>query len=197
MKLIVGLGNPGGRYERTRHNAGFMVVDAFARKFRIEIDRHERDAYVGKGQIAGRTVMVAKPQTFMNLSGSAVSKLVSAHVESLDDLIVVYDDIDLPVGRLRIRQGGSAGTHNGMKSIVASLASEKFPRVRFGVKGEDYAMARDLADYVLDDFPPEDEPKVESAIARAVDALSVIARGDLSRAMNQFNKDPVEEEPKP
>lgn len=197
MKLIVGLGNPGGRYERTRHNAGFMVVDAFARKFRIEIDRHERDAYVGKGQIAGRTVMVAKPQTFMNLSGSAVSKLVSAHLESLDDLIVVYDDIDLPVGRLRIRQGGSAGTHNGMKSIVASLASEKFPRVRFGVKGEDYATARDLADYVLDDFPPEDEPKVESAIARAVDALSVIARGDLSRAMNQFNKDPVEEEPTP
>ncbi|MCM2314191.1 MAG: aminoacyl-tRNA hydrolase [Thermoanaerobaculia bacterium] len=197
MKLIVGLGNPGGRYERTRHNAGFMVVDAFARKFRIEIDRHERDAYVGKGQIAGRTVMVAKPQTFMNLSGSAVSKLVSAHLESLDDLVVVYDDIDLPVGRLRIRQGGSAGTHNGMKSIVASLASEKFARVRVGVKGEDYATARDLADYVLDDFPPEDEPKVEGAIARAVDALAVITRGDLARAMNQFNKDPVEEEPKP
>ena len=90
MKMIVGLGNPGGRYERTRHNVGFMVVDAFARKFRIDIDRHERDAFVGKGQIAGRTVMVAKPQTFMNLSGGAVSKLVNAHVESLDDLIVVY-----------------------------------------------------------------------------------------------------------
>ena len=197
MKLIVGLGNPGSRYERTRHNVGFMVVDAFAKKFRIEIDRHERDAYVGKGQIAGRTVMLAKPQTFMNLSGNAVLKLVNAHIESLDDLVVVYDDIDLPVGRLRIRQGGSAGTHNGMKSIVASLASEKFPRIRFGVKGEDYAQARDLADYVLDDFALDDEPRVESAVARAVDALAVIARGDLARAMNQFNKDPSEEEPKP
>ncbi len=197
MKMIVGLGNPGGRYERTRHNVGFMVVDAFARKFRIDIDRHERDAFVGKGQIAGRTVMVAKPQTFMNLSGGAVSKLVNAHVESLDDLIVVYDDIDLPVGRLRIRQGGSAGTHNGMRSIVETLASERFPRVRFGVRGEDYAAARDLADYVLANFPILDEPKVESAIARAVDALAVIARGDLSRAMNQFNKDPIEEEPAP
>ncbi|MGK2858318.1 MAG: aminoacyl-tRNA hydrolase [Thermoanaerobaculia bacterium] len=197
MKLIVGLGNPGGRYERTRHNVGFMVAEAFASKFRIAIDRHERDAYVGKGQIAGRTVMVARPQTFMNLSGNAVSKLVSAHIDSLDDLIVVYDDIDLPVGRLRIRQGGSAGTHNGMKSIVESLGSEKFPRVRFGVRGEDYAAARDLADYVLDDFAPEDAPKVESAITRAVDALAVIVRGDLARAMNQFNKDPVEEEPKP
>jgi PTH1 family peptidyl-tRNA hydrolase len=196
MKLIVGLGNPGGRYERTRHNAGFMVVEAFARKFRIEIDRHERDAFTGKGQIAGRTVMVAKPQTFMNLSGTAVSKLVNAHIESLDDLVVVYDDIDLPVGKLRIRQGGGSGTHNGMRSLVASLGSEKFPRIRFGVKGDDYAEARDLADYVLDDFPDGDAPKVEGAIARAVDALAVIVRGDLSRAMNQFNRDPADEEEK-
>jgi PTH1 family peptidyl-tRNA hydrolase len=197
MKLIVGLGNPGGRYERTRHNAGFMVADAFARKFRIEIERHERDAYVGKGQLAGRTVMVAKPQTFMNLSGNAVSKLVNAYLESLDDLVIIYDDIDLPVGKLRIRQGGSSGTHNGMRSVVASLGSERFPRVRVGVKGEDYAAARDLADYVLDDFTPQDEPKVDGAIARAVDALAVIVRGDLARAMNQFNKDPVEEEVRP
>lgn len=194
MKLIVGLGNPGGRYERTRHNAGFMVVDAFARKFRIAIDRHERDAFIGKGQIAGRTVMLAKPQTFMNLSGNAVSKLASAHLESIDDLVVVYDDIDLPVGKLRIRQGGGSGTHNGMRSIVSSLANEKFPRIRFGVKGESYAAARDLADYVLEDFSSAEEPQVDSAIARAVDALAVIARGDLSRAMNQFNRDLVEEE---
>src|SRR5262245_573025 len=118
MKLIVGLGNPGTEYESTRHNIGWQVVDAFAHKFRIEIDKHEKEAMTGRGRVAGGAVMVAKPLTYMNLSGHAVKLLSGSYLESESDLIVVYDDVDLPVGKLRIRPNGSAGTHNGMRSIV-------------------------------------------------------------------------------
>ena len=189
MKLIVGLGNPGAEYERSRHNAGWLVADAFARKFRIDIRRHEKDAMTGTGRVAGGAVMVAKPLTFMNLSGDAVRLLANAYVESLDDIIIVYDDIDLPLGRLRIRPNGSSGTHNGMRSIVASLATERFPRLRFGVRGDSSSESR-LRDYVLDDFAPEELPVVERAVERAVDALFLFVRGDLRRAMNDFNRDP-------
>src|SRR6185503_2619051 len=136
MKLIVGLGNPGAEYERSRHNIGWMVVEAFARKFRIEIATHEKNAMTGTGRVGGGSVMVAKPLTFMNLSGDAVRLLVNAYLESAEELMVVYDDIDLPLGKLRIRPSGSAGTHNGMRSVVASLATERFPRLRCGVRGE-------------------------------------------------------------
>lgn len=190
MKLIVGLGNPGPEYERTRHNIGWMVVDAFAKKFRIEMSRHEKSAMTGEGRVAGGSVKVARPLTFMNLSGDAVRLLVSAYVETTDDLIVVYDDIDLPAGRLRIRINGSAGTHNGMRSIVSSLATERFPRLRCGVRGSDYEQAERLRDYVLDEFSAEETPLIEQATARAVDALLLFARGDLKRAMNEFNRDP-------
>jgi PTH1 family peptidyl-tRNA hydrolase len=195
MKLIVGLGNPGAEYERSRHNIGWMVVDAFARKFRIEISKHEKDAMTGEGRVAGGSVKVARPLTFMNLSGDAVKLLVNAYLDSTDDmtdeLIVVYDDIDLPLARLRIRPSGSAGTHNGMRSIVDSLASERFPRLRFGVRGAEYPDGR-LRDYVLDDFTAEEAPLVNRGIERAVDALVLFARGDLKRAMNEFNRDIVE-----
>lgn len=189
MKLIVGLGNPGADYERSRHNAGWMVVDAFARKFRIDISKHEKDALTGRGQVAGGAVMVAKPLTYMNLSGDAVRLLVNAYLESPADLIVVFDEVDLPLGKLRIRDSGSAGTHNGMRSVVASLATERFPRLRFGVRGANYAV-EPLRDYVLDDFTADEMPVVEQNVARAVDALVLFARGDLRRAMNQFNRDP-------
>ena len=195
MKLIVGLGNPGEDYARSRHNVGWAVADAFARKFRIELNRHEKDAMTGEGRVAGGTVKVAKPLTYMNLSGDAVRLLVNAYLDSTDDLIVVYDEIDLPLGKLRIRPNGSAGTHNGMRSIVASLASERFPRLRFGVRGASYSDVR-LRDYVLDDFTDEELPLVQRNVDRAVDALVLFARGDLRRAMNEFNKDP-EPEPEP
>ena len=195
MKLIVGLGNPGTEYERSRHNAGWVVADAFARKFRIDINKHEKSAMTGTGRVAGGAVMVAKPLTFMNLSGDAVQLLVNAYLESLDDLIIVYDDIDLPLGRLRIRADGSAGTHNGMRSVVASLATERFPRLRFGVHGDRDSESR-LRDYVLDDFTPEELPIVERATERALDALFLFIRGDLRRAMNDFNRDPEPQEPK-
>ena len=186
MKLIVGLGNPGPEYERTRHNVGWQVVDAFAKKFRIDVTRHEKTAFTGTGRVAGGSVLVAKPLTYMNLSGDAVRLLVNAYAESVQDMIVVYDDIDLPLGKLRIRPNGSAGTHNGMRSIVAELATENFPRLRVGIGSPETV----LRDYVLDEFAPGEQPVVERAIARAVDALVLFARGDLRRAMNEFNRDP-------
>src|SRR6185436_13460269 len=169
MKLIVGLGNPGPEYERTRHNVGWQAVDAFAKKFRIGVTHHEKNALTGTGRVAGGSVLVAKPLTYMNLSGDAVRLLVNAYAESPADMIVVYDDIDLPLGRLRIRPNGSAGTHNGMRSIVESLATERFARLRFGVRGESYD-AR-LRDYVLDAFTAEEMPLVERGIGQSVDAL--------------------------
>ena len=196
MKLIVGLGNPGAEYARTRHNIGWRVADAFAKKFRIDIDRHEKDAMTGEGRVGGGSVKVAKPLTYMNNSGDAVRLLVNAYeIDPVHDLIIVYDEIDLPLGTLRIRPSGSSGTHNGMRSIVAALASERFPRLRFGVRGAEYPDGR-LRDYVLDDFTAEEEPLVTRGIERAVDALVLFARGDLKRAMNEFNRDP-EETPNP
>ena len=191
MKLIVGLGNPGAEYERTRHNIGWWIVDAFAKKFRIEISRHEKNALTGEGRVAGGSVMVAKPLTYMNLSGDAVKLLANAYLESTDDLMIVYDEVDLPLGKLRIRPNGSSGTHNGMRSIVASLATERFARLRFGVRGPGYEQASRLRDYVLDEFTAEESPIVETSVARAVDALVLFARGDLKRAMNEFNRDAV------
>jgi PTH1 family peptidyl-tRNA hydrolase len=189
MKLIVGLGNPGAEYERTRHNVGWQVLDAFARKFRIEATHHEKNALTGTGRVAGGSVLVAKPLTYMNLSGDAVRLLVNAYAEAHDDLVVVYDDIDLPLGKLRIRPNGSAGTHNGMRSIIAALGRDNFPRLRVGIGASEQGKLRD---YVLDEFSPDEQPIVERAIGRAVDALVLIARGDLKRAMNEFNRDPDE-----
>src|SRR3954467_2921550 len=189
MKLIVARGNPGGGYAKTRHNAGWMVVDAFAKKFRIDLTRHEKESMTGEGRVGGGSVKVAKPLTYMNLSGEAVRLLVNAYLDSTDDLIVVFDEIDLPLGKLRIKPSGSAGTHNGMRSIVESLGSERFARLRVGVRGESHGDYR-LRDYVLDEFEAEEMPVVEKTIERAVDALVLFARGDLKRAMNEFNRDP-------
>jgi peptidyl-tRNA hydrolase, PTH1 family len=194
MKLIVGLGNPGAEYARTRHNIGWVVADAFAKKFRIDIAKHEKDAMTGEGRVAGGTVKIAKPLTYMNLSGDAVRLLVNAYeIDAAHDLIIVYDEVDLPLGKLRIRPNGSSGTHNGMRSVVASLATEGFPRLRFGVRGADYSETSKLRDYILDEFTPDEAPLVERNVERAVDALFLFARGDLRRAMNEFNREPEEE----
>jgi len=186
MRLIVGLGNPGARYDGTRHNIGFRIVDAFAERHRVRIDGHEKDAFTGRGRVAGQSVLLAKPQTFMNLSGRAVAGLARAYADHPSDLIVVYDDVDLPVGRIRIRESGSAGTHNGMRSIVESLGTEAFPRLRFGVRGD--GEIRDLADYVLDPFEAEEADVVADGVTGALDALFLFVRGDLRRAMNEFNR---------
>jgi peptidyl-tRNA hydrolase, PTH1 family len=193
MKLIVGLGNPGPEYETTRHNAGFMIVDALAAKHRIAIGTHERDALTGRGRIAGQTVLLARPLTYMNRSGEAVAKLVRKYLgsdEDLRDLIVVHDDIDLDLGTIRIRERGSAGTHNGMRSIISSLETEEFARVRFGVRGDGYENSANLADYVLERFTSEEMTVVDETVRRASEALLVIVRGDLRRAMTTFNRIP-------
>lgn len=196
MKLIVGLGNPGAEYERTRHNTGFMVVDAIAAKHRIPLDTHEKDAMTGKGRIAGRQVLLAKPVTFMNRSGSAVSKLVRKYLfpaTDLRDLIVVYDDVDLDLGMIRIRENGSPGTHNGMRSLCELLETDRFPRLRFGVRGETYTREERLSEYVLEEFTEVEMDVAEQTIQRALDAIVLIVRDDLRRAMTQFNRAPVEE----
>jgi PTH1 family peptidyl-tRNA hydrolase len=195
MRLIIGLGNPGEQYARSRHNAGFRVVDAFARKFRIDFDSHEKDAMTGRGRVGGGAVLIAKPQTFMNNSGHPSRLLLGSYAESPADVMIVYDDVDLPLGVIRIRPDGSSGTHNGMRSIVDSLATESFPRLRFGVRGARYAETSALRDYVLDDFDADEEAVVEETIGRAVDALVLFARGDLRRAMNTFNRNPQKDAP--
>ena len=146
MKLVVGLGNPGDEYADTRHNIGFRVIDHFAKRHRVKMGKHERDAMVGQGRVAGQAVTVARPLTFMNRSGPAVASLVRAYTDSIDELLVVYDDVDLPLGKLRIRPSGSAGSHNGMKSILESLQSDRFPRLRIGIRGESHSRENDLAD---------------------------------------------------
>ena len=194
MKLIVGLGNPGAEYARSRHNVGWMIADAFAAKFRIDINKHEKEALTGTGRVGGGAVMVTKPLTYMNRSGEAVKLLTNAYLESPEDLMVVYDEIDLPLGKLRLRERGSPGTHNGMRSVVESLATESFPRLRFGVRGANYAEDGRLRDYVLDDFEDNELPVVHRTIERAVDALVLFARGELKRAMNEFNREPDDPE---
>lgn len=189
----MGLGNPGAEYEKTRHNVGFRVIDHFAKRHRIRLDSHQRDSLVGQGRVAGQAVTVAKPLTFMNRSGPAVAALARAYTESPSELMVVYDEVDLPLGKLRIRPSGSAGTHNGMKSIVASLQNDGFPRLRFGIRGASHSAENDLADYVLDTFTAEEEAVVDETVKRAADALVLFVRGELQRAMNEFNRDPLEE----
>ena len=184
----MGLGNPGTEYQSTRHNIGWRVIDAFAEKFRIKFASHEKNAMTGRGRVAGGAVTLAKPLTYMNLSGDAVKLLTNVYTESLDDLIVVYDDVDLPAGKLRIRPSGSSGTHNGMRSIVQALGSEAFPRLRIGIRGERSEEER-LRDYVLDEFTAEEEKVMARAVERAVEALVLFVRGDLKRAMNEFNRE--------
>jgi len=194
MKMFVGLGNPGSRYALTRHNVGFMVIDELARRCAIDVTRSEKESLTGKGLVGGHSVMLVKPQTFMNLSGRAVSRLFNYYMSEIEDLVVIYDEIDLELGRLRIRGAGSPGSHNGMKSIVSDLATSEFPRLRFGVRGETYAKTRDLAGYVLERFTAEEVPYVSDAVDRAVEALTVLAREGIDQAMNEFNREPADTE---
>ena len=196
MKLIVGLGNPGREYRDTRHNVGFMVVDEIARRHQLTwamAPSQVPDAFIAK-RFPPAALMLAKPLTFMNRSGAAVSSLTSYYRIDLVDLLVVYDDVDLPFGRLRARTSGSAGTHNGMRSIVQSLGSAGFPRLRVGIGRGD--RRRDLADLVLSKFERAEQDQLESVIARAADAAEMFAAEDILKVMNAYNPDPaVSDEP--
>ncbi len=186
MYIIVGLGNPGLQYDKTRHNVGYMAVTCLADMEGINISGEEHKSVVGKGRIEGEKVILALPLTFMNLSGEAVQKLVHYYkIDPESELIVVYDDIDLPPGKIRIREAGSAGGHNGMKNIIKLLGTDKFTRVRIGV-GEK-PKGWNLADHVLSRFPKEEESIMDSAVKDACEAIKMIISSDVPSAMNKFN----------
>lgn len=185
MILVAGLGNPGAQYANTRHNVGFDTIDYLAASYRIPLNRVRHKALTGEGIIQGKKVILLKPQTFMNLSGEAIAELIRFYKVPLTDLIVVYDDIDLPVGSVRIRPTGSAGTHNGMRSIVERLGSSAFPRVRIGVGKPPQGWK--LADHVLSRFPEEERALVNAAVERAADAVPAIILAGAEAAMSRYN----------
>lgn len=186
MFLIIGLGNPGKQYEHTRHNIGFDVMDAIADKYNISISEKKHKALCGKGVIEGQKVVLAKPQTFMNLSGESVVELLNYYkLDPEDEMLVIFDDISLAPGGLRIRKKGSAGGHNGIKNIIALTGTQNFMRIKVGV-GEK-PKGWDLADHVLGHFNAEDRKKVEEAILDAVTATEMILQGEVDQAMNDFN----------
>jgi peptidyl-tRNA hydrolase, PTH1 family len=186
MWLIVGLGNPGAKYDRTRHNIGFACVEALARRHGLEFRVKRANSLVAEGSIGGQRVALALPQTYMNESGRAVSALRSWYkVEPARELLVIYDDMDLPFARLRLRERGSPGTHNGMRSIVAQLGGNEFPRLRVGI---DQAPGRmDAAAYVLSRFSKEEEAGVADLCDRVCDATELILREGFTAAMNRYN----------
>ena len=185
MKLIAGLGNPTDKYAGTRHNVGFEVIDRIADEYGIGLDTIKNKGMYGKGKIDGKTVILLKPMTFMNLSGESVSAVAAYYKIAPEDIIVIYDDINLDVGRLRVRQKGSAGGHNGIKNIIAHLHTEEFARVRVGVGMKPPKM--DLADYVLSRFSKEEQEIMDEGYERAVKAAVLMINDEIERAMNDYN----------
>ena len=198
MKLIVGLGNPGLFYSNNRHNIGFMCVSHFAKEYGIMFDKKKGNARIGTGTVSGEEVVVARPQTFMNNSGEAVCYLAERFKAEADDLIVIHDDLDLPLGRIRIRQGGSAGGHNGIKSIIGCLGSPNFIRVRIGIgrPQETEDKSSEVIDYVLGGFSKEEKEVINPAIARVNEALEMLITDGLQAAMNKYNRVDGEREKK-
>lgn len=184
MYIIAGLGNPGKQYENTKHNVGFLTIDVLAEKLGIRVSKIKHKALTGEGFISGEKVILVKPQTYMNLSGESIREILSFYKADPERLVVIYDDIDLPMGSLRIRKKGSAGTHNGMKSIIYQIVSEDFPRVRIGIGGE---RKGDLADYVISGFRKEDRKTVEDSILRAADAVICTVEKGIDIAMGEYN----------
>lgn len=185
MKIIVGLGNPTREYEGTRHNVGFSVVYNIADEYGIRVDTKKHKALIGKGIIGGEKVILAMPQTYMNLSGESVRELMDFYKCDTDELIVIYDDISLDVGKLRIRAKGSAGGHNGIKNIIQHLGTDSFYRIKVGVGEKPSGM--DLADYVLGRFSKAEQQLMREAAERATRAVETIISEDIQSAMNKFN----------
>lgn len=187
MFIIAGLGNPTRQYEGTRHNVGFDVIDALADKYNIAVDGRKCRAFVGKGIIEGQKVLLVKPQTYMNLSGESIRGIVDYYkIDPEEELLVIYDDISLNPGQLRVRAKGSAGGHNGMKNIIACLGTDVFARIKVGIgkKPKEY----DLADYVLSHFGKEERELVREAYGFAVSAAEQIISGEIQAAMNEYNR---------
>lgn len=183
--IVVGLGNPEKKYEHTRHNVGFDVLQVLSQKLDIPLNKLRCKALTGEGRIGGERVVLAAPQTYMNLSGQSVVELLRWYKADAKHLIVVYDDVDLPQGRLRVRAGGSAGTHNGMRNIVYLTGRDDFPRVRIGIGKPE--PGRDLAAYVLGKYPPEARQAMFDTFLRAADAVQAIVTDGAEAAMARFN----------
>ena len=189
MKLIVGLGNPGREYERHRHNIGFMVVRALLSRARAQLNQEKFAARVGQGTLAGERVLFVEPQTFMNLSGRSVAEAARFFKVAVADVLVIHDELDLPLGRLQLKAGGGSGGHNGLKSIVSSLGDEGFIRLRFGIGKPEGPNARErVAGYVLSNFDDGERRELETLIGRAMDMTEIWIREGLSVAMNRFNR---------
>jgi len=192
MKLIVGLGNPGGTYAHNRHNVGFRCLNYFARLHSIRFERRQCQARTGIGEVGGEKLLLAKPQTFVNLTGEAVSCLVRKHDIPLSDLLVIYDDLDLPLGKIRLRQSGGSGGHKGMKSIISALSSDDFPRIRVGIgrpqaEGLSNTGEAVIVNYVLSDFTPQEEEVLRSVIVTVAEAIDCLLTQGIEMAMSKFN----------
>jgi PTH1 family peptidyl-tRNA hydrolase len=187
MKLVAGLGNPGRQYAGTRHNVGFDVIDELTRRHDVKLEAAPVDAVMGKWRGAGEVILLVKPLTFMNLSGEAVGGLMRYFKIDVGDVLIVTDEVNLPVGRIRLRGTGSEGGHNGLRSIAQHLGTMDYSRLRIGVGRGD--TQRDLADHVLAMFAPEEQPDVRNAITRAAEAVESWVTGGLAKTMNVFNRD--------
>ncbi|MBP9718777.1 aminoacyl-tRNA hydrolase [Candidatus Gracilibacteria bacterium] len=191
MKVIVGLGNPGKEYEQTRHNAGFMTVEKFSQQegFDTFKKKTEFNAMVSEGTIGSEKVLLVLPLTFMNLSGQSIQKIAHFYKCAPQDIIAIYDDLDLPLGTIRIRSSGSAGTHNGMKSMIQELGTEDFIRIRIGIesRGESAPAQQETTDFVLGRFSKEEKKRFDTASERVLDSLKVILEKGIGEAMTQFN----------
>lgn len=185
MYCIVGLGNPGLKYENTRHNAGFLTIDYLANKYGIDVKKSKFKSLYGQGVISGQKVMLVKPQTYMNNSGEAVREIKNFYKFDIDKLIVIYDDIDIEFGTIRIRKKGSAGTHNGMKSIIYQIQDDKFPRIKIAVGKKPEYM--DLANFVLSGFTEKEAEVIREEIKLAADSIETMIETDIDMSMNKFN----------
>lgn len=187
MYVIAGLGNPDKQYENTRHNIGFDAIDALAEKYNIDISIRKHRAYCGKGMINGNKVVLVKPQTYMNLSGESLRSVVDYYkIYPESELLVLFDDVSLDVGQLRIRKKGSAGGHNGIKNIIANLNTQNFARIKIGVGEKPKEM--DLVDYVLGHFTKSERVLMDEAIEHAIQAAGMIVEGEMDSAMNIYNQ---------
>lgn len=186
MYLIVGLGNPEPEYSKTRHNMGFDVINKLAKKYEIEITKSKYNALYGSGIIENEKVILVKPQTYMNLSGEAVKKYVDFYKIPLKNLMVIYDDMDTAISKIRVRAGGGPGSHNGMKSMTGELASDTFPRIRVGIGRPENEF--DRIDYVIGNIPEDEYEKLQEAQNKAVEAIICYIKNGIDSAMNIFNK---------
>ncbi len=183
MKMIIGLGNPGKEYVQTKHNVGFMVIDAIADELGVSVEKRQCQAFTQMTTWDGEKILLVKPQTYMNLSGQAVMELLNYYKDKIDDLLVIHDDLDLPPGQLRFKQGGGAGGHNGIKNIIAHLNSNDFDRLKIGIGRS----KNDTKDYVLSAFSGADKKLIDEAVATSLDAVKLWLNQGIAPAMNQYN----------